>query len=184
MVFREGDKLGFVYLVQNGDFSFTRKIAENQKKEIQIQRLYGPHSVVKPNDDLKQLTVVNSALGDKNPTNAAKVENMSDTGSTLVKPKLQGIFKLAVFERGGIFGIYRDTFRGELGYRENSTHEGTVSCSSTTGTLYRMPIKEFEKRIYLKFDMQPEIERLVYEKERQMKARQAKIGGIYSITPH
>ena len=46
-----------------------------------------------------------------------------------------------------------------------------------------MPIKEFEKRIYLKFDMQPVIERLVKDKSKQMRARLAKIGGIYEITP-
>ena len=43
---------------------------------------------MQPNDDLKYLTVVSSALGDKAPTNAAKLENMSDTGSSLLKPKL------------------------------------------------------------------------------------------------
>ena len=139
---------------------------------------------MKPPDEFKQLTVIASALGDKIPTNAAKVENVSDTGSSLVKPKLQGIFKLAVFEKGAIFGIYSDTFRGELGYRVDSTHQGTVTCDSTSGTLYRMPIKEFEKRVYNKFDMQSEIERLVAEKEEQMRARTTKIGGIYNITPH
>ena len=133
---------------------------------------------------MSTLTVVNNALGDKAPTNAAKLENMGDTGSSLIKPKLQGIFKLAVFEKGAIFGIYKDTFRGELGYRQDSTHEGTVTCSSTKGILYRMPVIDFEKRIYLKFDMQSEIERLVKEKGKQMGARQAKIGGIYNITPH
>ena len=46
-----------------------------------------------------------------------------------------------------------------------------------------MPIREFEKRIYLKFDMQPVIDRLVKEKSKQMRARLAKIGGIYGITP-
>ena len=91
---------------------------------------------------------------------------------------------MAVFEKGAIFGIYSDTFRGELGYRVDSTHQGTVTCDSTSGTLYRMPIKEFEKRVYNKFDMQSEIERLVAEKEEQMRARTTKIGGIYNITPH
>ena len=47
-----------------------------------------------------------------------------------------------------------------------------------------MPVIDFEKRIYLKFEMQSEIERLVNEKGKQMGARQAKIGGIYNITPH
>ena len=151
---------------------------------MQVHKLIGP-SVHKKSEELKQLTVVSSALGDKIPTNAAKVENVGDTGSSLERPKLTGIFKLAVYERGGIFGIYSDTFlEGQLGLRESSVHQGTVTCDSTTGTLYRMPIKDFEKKVYLRFDMQSEIERLVTEKEAQMQARKQKIGGIYEITPH
>ena len=52
-----------------------------------MQKLIGPNSVVQPNEDLSTLTVVNNALGDKAPTNAAKLENMGDTGSSLIKPK-------------------------------------------------------------------------------------------------
>ena len=89
---------------------------------MQVQKLIGPGSHVKSHDGLKELTVVTSALGDKIPTNAAKVENVGDTGSSLERPKLTGIFKLAVYERGGIFGIYTDTFENEFGFRENSVH--------------------------------------------------------------
>ena len=99
--------------------------------------------------DLDDLTVVNSALGDKLPTNAAKAENVSDTGSTLIKPKLQGIFKLAVFQKGKFFG--------EDDLLNHRKHLGTITCTSAKGTLFRMTTKVFDNKILSKYESNQEI---------------------------
>ena len=36
VIFREGEKLGFVYLVLSGDFSYTKRVSELHKKDIQV----------------------------------------------------------------------------------------------------------------------------------------------------
>ena len=36
VIFREGEKLSFVYLVLSGDFSYTKRVSALQKKDIQV----------------------------------------------------------------------------------------------------------------------------------------------------
>ena len=172
----EGSEQNFVYLIISGVFKYTKRKQESLEKEVAVEKLIGPKTIIPPSA-FENLTVVNAAVGDRQPQNAAKVENLESTGSTLCKRKLQGIFKLAEYQQG--------KFLGDDDYFSDSTnHFGTVTCSSRTGMVYQISIADFKTKILNRYEMKEKILTMVEEKTEQVRSRMEMIGGIYSITPN
>ena len=65
-LYREGTEQEFVYLIVSGSFKYTKLNQEKQKKDFDVEKLIGPQTIRHPSE-FENLTVVNTAVGDKQP---------------------------------------------------------------------------------------------------------------------
>lgn len=143
-VFNEGDSAEHVYVICEGEFLLTKRVAEKAEYQIQLDKLIGPNQIsLQDYPDHKDLKVINSSLGDKGPKSASQanpIPGKSDQ-QVLSKTKMHGAFKLIALSTGQLMG--------DDDIVAKRSRLATATCVSQTGKVYRIDATEFFKKLEL-----------------------------------